>query len=437
MRFVFLSIAAAFLIGILFPSSNAFAATSLEERLELLEERVEKQEKENKELKKELEKYKKEAKNAPSPEEEKEDKTMDYVAPLKKFFETTRVDLAGNMSYSYNFNDPALRTNQLRIFDTSSNGFRFHLVEIAIESRPLDWLGFRVDLDFGQDPILFEMAGFAADEFALQQAYIDVTAPLGHGITFKGGIFVTLLGAEVIESWDNWNTSRSFLFGFAIPFRHLGLLVSYPFFDWLQASVGVVQGWDNVVDNNDGKSVIGQVAYNHPSGKFSLIVSGIIGPEQPDSFFTVPSPLFGIAPPPVVVLPTNGDENLRGVLDVIAILKPIDNLTLMLNYDFGKEEGIGGNGIANWWGIAGYGHYRFNRWVGFSTRGEFFDDDGSRTGTHQKLWEVTATGHLYITDHLEIRAEYRHDDSNVPVFLKGFRPVETQDTISGELIFKL
>ena len=36
------------------------------------------------------------------------------------------------------------------------------------------------------------------------------------------GKFVTPIGAEVIESQDNWNYTRSILFGYAIPFYHVG-----------------------------------------------------------------------------------------------------------------------------------------------------------------------------------------------------------------------
>ena len=36
------------------------------------------------------------------------------------------------------------------------------------------------------------------------------------------GKFVTSAGAEVIESKDNWNYSRSLLFAYAIPYWHFG-----------------------------------------------------------------------------------------------------------------------------------------------------------------------------------------------------------------------
>ena len=59
-----------------------------------------------------------------------------------------------------------------------------------------------------------------------QEAYGSSKIPIGSGLTIKGGKFVTLLGYEVIESPNNLNFSRSFMFSFAIPLTHVGGLVS-------------------------------------------------------------------------------------------------------------------------------------------------------------------------------------------------------------------
>src|SRR5262249_57753422 len=66
------------------------------------------------------------------------------------------------------------------------------------------------------------------------------------GLSIKGGKFVTLLGAEVIEPWSNFNMSRSFLFSFAIPFTTTGALVSYPITDKISVTGGPIMGWDQV-----------------------------------------------------------------------------------------------------------------------------------------------------------------------------------------------
>src|SRR5437773_172971 len=55
----------------------------------------------------------------------------------------------------------------------------------------------------------------------IEQGYVSWLAD--PKVQFDIGKFVTWNGAEVIESKDNWNYTRSIQFGFAIPFYHTGV----------------------------------------------------------------------------------------------------------------------------------------------------------------------------------------------------------------------
>ena len=66
----------------------------------------------------------------------------------------------------------------------------------------------------------------------LKEGYFSYLAPVGKGLQVDVGKFVTPMGAEVIESKDNWNYSRSLLFTWAEPSVQSGLRVSYDFGDW-------------------------------------------------------------------------------------------------------------------------------------------------------------------------------------------------------------
>jgi hypothetical protein len=73
---------------------------------------------------------------------------------------------------------------------------------------------------------------------------------------------------------------------------------------------------------------------------------------------------------------------------------------------------------AIWQGIAGYANYKFNSKWRVSVRGEGFNDqDGYRTGVAQKWEEVTFTVAYSPIKNLELRAETRHDFSNVNSFV--------------------
>jgi len=116
-------------------------------------------------------------------------------------------------------------------------------------------------------------------EVELEEAYLVYNVPIGNGLTLKGGKFVTLLGSEVIEPWLNPTWSRSYLFGFAIPFTHTGGLATVQGRRHDQRHRRWRHGWDNVEDNNSSPSVTGQIAIA-PNDRASVYVNGIYGPEQ-------------------------------------------------------------------------------------------------------------------------------------------------------------
>jgi len=326
-----------------------------------------------------------------------------------------------DMAYGYNFNNPDTRKagNALRVFDIDHNSFSFDLLELYVE-RPIEnpgEAGFRFDLNFGQIADLIDLDpdfGDSSDDFDVQQAYVTYRAPIGNGLDVAFGKFVTHHGAEVIESKDNPNYSRSFLFGFAIPFTHTGVRFTYPFSDKISYTQHIVNGWDNVVDNNDSKSLGGQLAIT-PTEAFVFYLNWMYGPEQ-----------------------TNNEGDKRGVIDLVSTYQATDKLKCIFNYDYGSEEDIAlDGGDAHWQGFAGILDYDLSEKVGVALRGEWFNDDGgSRTGTDQDLYEITLAGEYHWTDHLMTRLEYRHDWSSKHSFLDDDGTDDEQDTLFMNVVYE-
>ncbi len=216
----------------------------------------------------------------------------------------------------------------------------------------------------------------------------------------------------MIEAPLNPNYSRSFLFGYAIPFTHTGILFNYPFNEQLSMNIGVVNGWDNVVDNNDGKTLLGNIAFT-TGPAFSFIVNGTYGPEK-----------------------TNTSSKSRGVVDLVSLIN-VDPLSVVLNFDYGSEDGVAlDGGSAKWYGFAGIVGLALKDATGLPAgvflRGEVFrDDGGARTGTDQQLWEMTLTGKYYVSDKFTIWTEYRHDGSDEDSFAKDGH-VDVVDPTSGD-----
>jgi hypothetical protein len=351
--------------------------------------------------------------------------------------------------YTYNGNAGTANgdseQNDFRVFDHKANSFTLDLAQIVFVKDPaLGNAGYKLKLSAGETakwihsrglsgaPLTAPQAGEGTDSFDVTEAYISYNAAVGKGLRFDLGKFATFFGAEVIEAIDNPNYSRSFLFNYAIPFTHTGLKASYAFSDALSASFHIVNGWDESTDNNRGKSYGVSVTYT-PAELFSLTVNGMTGPEQDEQGPNAPT--VG-----------SSSSNTRNMLDLIATIKPVKPLSIILNYDDGSEDNVPGtllpsgiSGDAKWNGLAGIVKYDFNDKYSAAVRAEYFDDkDGARTGTVQKLKEVTVTPEIRLSGGVILRPEYRHDWSDKQSFdiVGGAATKKSQDTIALGVMYR-
>jgi hypothetical protein len=325
----------------------------------------------------------------------------------------------------------------------------------------------------------------------VQELYGEYIAPVGNGLKIQAGKINTLIGYEVINAWENPNFSRSFMFGFAQAFTTTGIRFTYPFSKWATASIGLINGWDNIDDNNRGKSFEYLVALT-PHEKFGLSVYGSYGAEQTNG-----NASFGVASvsgctnsgaAPVAGNPCDPTAK-RVVVGGIITFKPTDRDTWVLEPYYGNEShaspntGPGGaadnpSGNARWNGIIAYLTHDFNDQTepnAFSlrVRGELFEDaGGARTctggvnfaggantcaqsgsgqpaatgfnqgfivsnpgaahvnGQAQTLWETTLTLQYKPVPQLQTRAEFRYDKSDNNTFLRGSEAVNNQQTLA-------
>jgi hypothetical protein len=331
------------------------------------------------------------------------------TAGQKWIEDRTKVHVAAALlkAWMYDFNDPVDGTLIPLHSEEHHNSPSIDLGQIALSRPGEGWFipGFGLKLDFGKvaRDIKSDWNGngavkhgdtFETNDFEAEEAYLTWTvpddSPALKGLSVKGGKFVTLLGAEVIEPWLNFNYSRSLLFSLAIPFTNTGVLVTYPITDKISVSAGPIVGWDRVNTSNRGWSGMGNVTWT-VNDMVTLALNAIGGPEQ-----------------------VNRTGNKREVADLVATLKPTSALTLLLNYDYGREDGAEAStgNVALWQGLATTANYAFTDRASAAVRGEWFEDHGgSRTGVTQTLWEMTLTGKYLLTQHLYGQVEYRHDES--------------------------
>jgi putative OmpL-like beta-barrel porin-2 len=327
--------------------------------------------------------------------------------------------------YGQNFNNPASQTNGLRSFDQGANMFGLNLVELVVDKTPEvtnSRTGYHVALGFGQAMNAVngsDHAGLGFDQY-LKEAYFSYLAPVGKGLQIDVGKFVTPAGAEVIETKDNWNYSRGLLFSYAIPYYHFGMRAKYAFNDKYSLNAMFVNGWNNVIDNNTGKTYGIGFGWN-PNKKFGIAQNYMVGPEQ-----------------------NNLNTNLRQLSDTVITYSPTSKLSFIVNGDYGRGDRITYpetkilSHPVFWTGVAGYVRYAFNSTTAFSTRYEYYDDhDGFTTGTLNPthISEFTTTVERLLAHHIITRIEFRHDFSNQPVFFKGTTPVLAQNTLAAGMVF--
>ncbi|HXM96259.1 MAG TPA: porin [Candidatus Dormibacteraeota bacterium] len=330
------------------------------------------------------------------------------------------IDFSGLVDgyYSFNANHPASQTNQLYNFNDSTNQFSLNIAKLTL-SHTADPVGFQVDLGFGRAFEIFnrQPSEKASDTFRfLEQAYVSLKPAKAKGLEIDLGKFVTSAGAEVIETNSNWNYSRSLLFALAIPYYHFGLRTSIPIGKYFTGGVQIVNGWNNVGDNNTGKTVgfTGTIT----TKKFAWSNNYYAGPENP-----------------------NTNKGWRHLYDTTLLLTPSAKLNAYINFDYGQNRNfpllVGTLPLSKWYGIAGALHLQPNSKWSFTPRVEWFKDrDGWATGVAQDLKEFTLTGEYKMLEGFLGRLEYRHDWSNMPFFDYGGTPAskKSQDTLTLGLL---
>ncbi|HEY4671129.1 MAG TPA: porin [Gemmatimonadaceae bacterium] len=347
--------------------------------------------------------------------------TATAVAAIPKWFDLIALNAFVSSAYQYNGNRPTSGTNSYRVFDFNDNSFNLDVAELVVQiapSKPND-AGFRVDLAGGNSiPQVSKAQDQTVAQFDLQQVFASYIAPLGSGLRFDVGKYVTHMGYELIEGYDGYNDnySRSILFGYAIPFTHTGVKASYAFSSKLAGMVEVVNGWDLVHDNNRAKSVGAQLALT-PVARLSVFLNWISGAEL-----------------------ANDNHSRRNVFDIAATLKPTSILTLGVNGDYGMEDGtsqVTPGSDAKWMGIAGYATVAATSKFSIALRGEtFHDDGGTRLGTTTKatLSELTLTPAYKFTNHVVLRGEARFDKANQPILADGGAFNDNQKTLGINFI---
>ena len=318
------------------------------------------------------------------------------------------------------------------VFDTLNQDIQFHNFNVQVAyNGPI---GGKVELSLGDDATLINSYPKSATttfgpggnpigtDIDITQAYLSGTAGAFTAIVGK---FETLAGAEVIESPSDMNFSRSILFGYAVPFTHTGVRVTYAANSNVSLILGANRGWDTTYTlgcNNFGATfcdsstltVEGGAAWN-PSKAFGMTIQGYTGGVPQGSAYATPG-FFVISP----------QRPQRSLIDTVLTYHATPALTFVLNGDAGQQTNsnyvnrlgtLVGYGTGTWSGVAGYASYAISSAWTAALRLEYMADYGGlRTGITQRWGEGTATLQYAPNSNIIVRGEVRGDKSNALFF---------------------
>ena len=267
------------------------------------------------------------------------------TSALSSFLEST--DISGFVAAGWNRTD--LDTKRDR---DSSSSFNLDQAWITInkaataESRA----GFNIELQMGQDT---PSSGAGNQRVGLYAASVSYLAPLGNGLLLDGGILSTALGAEVEAQNGNWQIRRGLVWSIQ-PVTNTGLTLTYGINDNISVMMGVLNdafarepdnGGDCAVANSAGpgcpgnaNSTLGltsQVAYSQD--KFGVRVGFNYGggAGSAGNACNAFANSVGIAVNCNAAIAAVAPNTARsGILDVVATVDPIENLSLWFNYDY-------------------------------------------------------------------------------------------------------
>lgn len=341
-------------------------------------------------------------------------------------------------TYNYAINNPEDGTIPLRVYNFNQNSFDLRDAVLSLSRLKEDEMfGFVTTLDFGRTAVVGNGTNWGFDNDGVvdvREAYATFTTPLelpGGKIHTQVGKFVTLLGWEVLldprtQSYNN-NVTLSLLSGYSIPFTHTGGLAHFPITDQVELSVGVVNGWDNVKDNNSDKTLLWGLGID-PTDKVGFYFAGTYGAES-DSLNDG----------------GNGAGSKTAIVTGNASLNLHEYATVVFDSTWANVSDASGPGTSSalWYGFGGY---LISDWTDrFQTafRAETFVDsdnyklDYAQAPNGETIWELTLDlSYWLVKNHLLLRGEYRHDESSAKIFTTNNAGIfwSGQDTFSTELI---
>lgn len=320
-----------------------------------------------------------------------------YAAGAQDSSTVKKWQLSGfaDLYYQYDFNQPLSNERPPFIYNHKKHNrpsLNLAVLKLSYNSKKLTG---NLALMAGD----YSRYNLAAEPRLLQRVY---EANIGYRVTDKfsaeAGILPSHIGMESAISKDCWNLSRSLLAENS-PYYETGVKLNYTFSPKWTASVLLLNGWQNIKENNRRKAVGTQVQIK-PDDKWMISSSTFIGNEQPDSVAA----------------------RLRVFHNFYATYVLTQKLNVAVLTDMGKE------GTVNWWSAAGIFQYRWSAQWKATARGEYYSDAGSVIVKAYPLTGIQLQGYSLGVDFLPskwimMRSEAKYMNAEQAIFTRNGKQV--------------
>ncbi|HEX8698635.1 MAG TPA: porin [Myxococcaceae bacterium] len=297
--------------------------------------------------------------------------------------------------YGHNFLRPADASNFIPGTGTTAkraNEFSLNLATLGMSVDPAP-VGFRFLLGYGTSMEVLhagEPGGTAAGpnvwRYVQQASLAYVAGPL----TVEAGIYPSHIGFESLQSQLNWTYSRAWMSELS-PYYQTGVKGTWRFSEAWSAQLHVLNGWQNIGENNHGKALGTQLAYS--GERLSASFNTFVGEEGSED-----------------------SDGLRLFGDVVAVYKVTSALSVGVSADVGRQQ-VPGAEAALWYAAGLNARVQLSGPVALAARAEFVKDrDGLISGVAQTLTEGTLTLEVKPAEHFTFKLEARHDRSTEDVF---------------------
>ncbi|MDB4995732.1 MAG: outer membrane protein [Myxococcaceae bacterium] len=316
--------------------------------------------------------------------------------------------------YQWNFNRPSNGITSYRGYDNRHNSITISNAVIdtgwkwkEVRGRVALQIGHTPNAYYDNEPSLPGSDGVGSsgkDTWKyLQQANVGWKAPVGRGLILEAGVFLASMGYETLAIKENWNWSRSNGVT-GLPSYQTGAKATYEISDTWAVVGGVFNGWNNVTDNNDGKTVEAQLEYTRKDD-LTASFSYMGGPERDQD--------------------AKEGRPWRHLFDAWAQWDATKVFAFAIESNGGFEKTVFGT---HWWTSTGlYARAHPTEWLYLAVRGDRLWEERAMSALGEsdpifsparRLTSFTATVDVRPVKTLSTRLEYRHDVSAGDAFFR-------------------